>query len=47
MLSRFKTKKEQTEITKKLKIGKHKVIVTSANKYCVAKQARSYIKITR
>ncbi len=33
--------------TSKLKLGKHKVIVTSANKYCVAKQARSYIKITR
>ena len=33
--------------TSKLKLGKHKVIVTSANKYCVAKQARSYIKMTR
>ena len=33
--------------TSKLKVGKHKVIVTSANKYCVAKQAKSYIKITR
>ena len=33
--------------TSKLKVGKHKVIVTSANKYCVAKKAKSYIKITR
>ena len=33
--------------TSKLKLGNHKVIVTSANKYCVAKKAKSYIKITR
>ena len=34
-------------LTKKLKVGKHKVIVTSANKYCVAKKAKSTIKITK
>jgi hypothetical protein len=33
--------------TKKLKVGKHKVVVTSANKYCVAKKAKSSIKITK
>lgn len=33
--------------TSKLKVGSHKVIVTSANKYCVAKKAKSYIKIKK
>ena len=33
--------------TKKLKVGKHKVIVTSANKYVVAKKAKSTIKIKK
>lgn len=33
--------------TKKLKVGRHKVIVTSANKYCVAKKAKSTIKIKK
>ena len=32
---------------KKLKVGSHKVIVTSANKYCVAKQSKSTIKIKK
>ena len=34
-------------LTNKLKVGKHKVIVTSANKYCVAKKAKSTIKIKK
>jgi hypothetical protein len=33
--------------TKKLKVGKHKVIVTSADKYVVAKKAKSTIKIKK
>jgi|GEM_PF-1529965 hypothetical protein len=33
--------------TAKLKVGSHKVIVTSANKYCVAKKAKSSIKIKK
>ena len=33
--------------TSKLKVGSHKVIVTSANKYCVAKKAKSTIKIKK
>ena len=33
--------------TAKLKVGKHKVYVTSANKYVVAKKAKSTIKIKR
>lgn len=33
--------------TKSLKVGKHKVVVTSANKYCVAKTAKSTIKIKK
>lgn len=32
---------------KKLKVGTHKVVVTSANKYVTAKQAKSTIKIKR
>ncbi|MBQ9160047.1 MAG: hypothetical protein IJ122_01830 [Methanobrevibacter sp.] len=32
---------------KSLKVGTHKVVVTSANKYCVAKTATSSIKITK
>ena len=32
---------------KSLKVGKHKVIVKSADKYCVAKKAKSTIKITK
>ncbi len=32
---------------KSLKVGTHKVVVTSANKYCVAKAAKSTIKITK
>ena len=32
---------------KSIKVGTHKVIVSSANKYCVAKTARSTIKITK
>lgn len=32
---------------KSLSLGTHKVIVSSANKYCVAKSATSYIKITK
>ena len=32
---------------KKLKVGKHKVVVTSADKYVVAKKAKSTIKIKR
>lgn len=32
---------------KSLKVGTHKVVVTSANKYCVAKTAKSTIKITK
>ncbi|WP_305514995.1 hypothetical protein [Methanobrevibacter sp. V14] len=31
----------------KLKVGKHKVVVNSANKYCVAKTAKSTIKIKK
>ena len=31
----------------KLKVGTHKVVVTSANKYVTAKQAKSTIKIKR
>lgn len=34
-------------LTNKLKVGKHKVVVTSANKYCVAKKAKSTIKIKK
>ena len=33
--------------TNKLKVGTHKVVVTSANKYCTAKQAKSTIKIKK
>jgi ribosomal protein L9 len=33
--------------TAKLKVGKHKVVVTSANKYVVAKKAKSAIKIKK
>ena len=32
---------------KKLKVGTHKVVIKSGNKYCVAKQAKSTIKIKR
>ena len=32
---------------KKLKVGKHKVIITSANKYCVASQKKSTIVIKK
>ncbi len=32
---------------KSLKVGTHKAIVSSANKYCVAKSATNYIKITK
>ena len=32
---------------KSLKVGSHKVVVSSANKYCVAKTAKSTIKITK
>lgn len=32
---------------KSLSVGTHKVVVTSANKYCVAKAATSFIKITK
>ena len=32
---------------KSLKVGTHKVVVSSANKYCVAKTAKSSIKITK
>ena len=32
---------------KSLKVGTHKVVVTSGNKYCVAKTAKSTIKITK
>ena len=34
-------------LTKKLKVGKHKVVVSSANKYVTAKKAKSTIKIKR
>ena len=34
-------------LTNKLKVGKHKVVVTSANKYVVAKKAKSTIKIKK
>ncbi|WP_405293109.1 hypothetical protein [Methanobrevibacter sp.] len=33
--------------TAKLKVGKHKVVVSSANKYCSAKKAKSSIKIKK
>ena len=33
--------------TKKLKVGKHKVVVTSGDKYVTAKKAKSTIKITK
>jgi hypothetical protein len=33
--------------TAKLKVGAHKVVVTSANKYVVAKKAKSTIKIKK
>ena len=33
--------------TSKLKVGSHKVIVTSGDKYCIAKKAKSTIKITK
>ena len=33
--------------TAKLKVGSHKVVVSSGNKYCVAKKAKSTIKITK
>ena len=33
--------------TAKLKVGKHKVVITSANKYVIAKKAKSSIKIKR
>ena len=33
--------------TKSLKVGKHKVVIKSANKYCVAKTTKSSIKITK
>ena len=33
--------------TKSLSVGTHKVVVSSANKYCVAKSAKSTIKITK
>ena len=33
--------------TAKLKVGSHKVVVKSANKYCVAKKAKSTIKIKK
>ena len=33
--------------TAKLKVGKHKVVVTSANKYVKAKKAKSTIKIKK
>jgi hypothetical protein len=32
---------------KKLKVGKHKVVITSAEKYCVGKAAKSVIKIKK
>ncbi|MDO5823911.1 hypothetical protein [Methanobrevibacter sp.] len=32
---------------KSLSVGNHKVVVSSANKYCVGKTATSYIKITK
>ncbi|MCQ2970157.1 hypothetical protein SAMN05216439_0774 [Methanobrevibacter gottschalkii] len=32
---------------KSLSVGKHKAIVSSANKYCIAKSAKNYIKITK
>lgn len=32
---------------KKIKVGTHKVIITSANKYCVAKQTKSTIQIKK
>ena len=51
---KFKTYKVKTNKkgiaqlnVKSLKVGKHKVVVTSANKYCVAKAAKSTIKITK
>ena len=51
---KFKTYTKKTNskgiaklLTKKLKVGKHKVIVTSANKYVTAKQAKSTIRIKR
>ena len=34
-------------LTNKLKVGKHKVVVASANKYVTAKKAKSTIKITK
>lgn len=34
-------------LTKKLKVGKHKVVVTSDDKYCVAKKAKSKITIKK
>ena len=34
-------------LTNKLKVGKHKVVITSANKYVVAKKAKSTIKIKK
>jgi hypothetical protein len=33
--------------TAKLKVGKHKVVIKSANKYCVGKKAKSTIKIKK
>jgi len=33
--------------TAKLKVGKHKVVITSANKYVTAKKAKSTIKIKK
>ena len=33
--------------TKSLKVGTHKVVIKSANKYCVAKTTKSSIKITK
>jgi hypothetical protein len=33
--------------TAKLKVGNHKAVVSSANKYCSAKKAKSSIKITK
>ena len=51
---KFKTYKVKTNkngiaklSVKSLKVGKHKVVVTSANKYCVAKAAKSTIKIKK
>ena len=51
---KFKTYKIKTNSkglaklsVKKLKVGKHKVIITSANKYCVAKAKKSSITIKK